>query len=142
MDDSLTPPFATKVAVLVRDDLEPWQRLNVTAFLISGLTAAHPELIGEPYRDADGQSYLRLLGVPILVFEGSTDQLRVARVHAVDRGLPLAIYTREMFATGHDAANRAVVADVAGADLDLVGVALHGPRNAVNKVTKGTHLHP
>ncbi len=32
--------FDTKVAVVVRDDLEPWQRLNVTAFLVSGVTAS------------------------------------------------------------------------------------------------------
>jgi hypothetical protein len=31
--------FDTKVAIAVRDDLAPWQRLNVTAFLMSGITA-------------------------------------------------------------------------------------------------------
>ena len=56
MDDLLTPPFDTKIAVLVRDDLEPWQRLNVTAFLVSGVTAAHPELVGQPYADGDGHA--------------------------------------------------------------------------------------
>ncbi len=60
--------FDTKVAVVVRDDLEMWQRLNVTAFLISGVTArAGAEAIGEPYRDADGREYLPLLVQPILV---------------------------------------------------------------------------
>ena len=34
--------FDTKIAVLVRDDLESWQRLNVTAFLVSGIVAATP----------------------------------------------------------------------------------------------------
>jgi hypothetical protein len=46
-----------------------------------------------------------------------------------------------MFSTGHDDANRAVVAAVHGADLDLVGVAVHGPRNAVDKIVKGATLH-
>ena len=31
--------FETKVAVVVRDDLAVWQKLNVTAFLISGVIA-------------------------------------------------------------------------------------------------------
>lgn len=141
-DDPLSPPFTTKIAIAVRDDLESWQRLNVTAFLVSGITAAHPELVGDPYQDADGQQYLRLLGVPILVFEGSADDLRAARSRALQRELPLAIYTRDMFSTGHDADNRGVVAAVTGAELDLVGIALHGPRNAVDKTLKGTHLHP
>ena len=37
--------FDTKIAVVVRDDLEAWQRLNVTAFLASGI-AANPDLLG------------------------------------------------------------------------------------------------
>jgi hypothetical protein len=141
-DDPLVPPFATKVAVVVRDDLESWQRLNVTAFLVSGITAAYPELVGAPYQDADGQQYLRLLGVPVLVFETTAENLSAARGRALQRDIPLAVYTRDMFATGHDAANRAAVAAVPGADLKLVGIAVHGPKNAVDKVLKGARLHP
>ena len=37
---------------------------------------------------------------------------------------------------------RAAVAAVAGADLDLVGIGIHGPRNAVDKVLKGAWMHP
>jgi hypothetical protein len=80
--------------------------------------------------------------VPILVFEGSAEDVRGARLRAIQRDVPTAIYTREMFSTGHDADNRRVVAAVAGADLDLVGIGLHGPKNAVDKILKGTHLHP
>ena len=54
--------FPTKTAVVVRDDLASWQRLNVTAFLVSGLIgAAEADAIGEPYEDADGVAYLPLL---------------------------------------------------------------------------------
>ena len=142
MDDALTPPFDTKVAVAVRDDLETWQRLNVTAFLASGIAAANPQLIGAPYADADGQVYLALLGIPVLVFEAGADVLVAARERALRRDLPIAIYTTDMFRTGHDAANRAVVEEVPGADLDLVGLAVHGPRNAVDRILKGARLHP
>jgi hypothetical protein len=54
----------------------------------------------------------------------------------------MAIYTLDMFATGHDDDNRAVVRAVAAADLDFAGLALQGPRNAVDKVFKGATLHP
>ena len=142
MNDALTPPFDTKVAFLVRDDLETWQRLNVTAFLASGITAANPQLVGEPYLDADGGRYLPLLGIPMLVFEGTSENLVAARERALRRDLPVAVYTRDMFRTGHDSANRAVVRAVPGADLDLVGLAAHGPKNAVDKILKGARLHP
>lgn len=113
-EDPLLPPFATKVAVLVRDDLESWQRLNVTAFLVSGITAAHPELVGSSYEDADGEQHLSLLGVPILIFDGTASNLRVSRDRAIQRGIPTAIYTKDMFSTGHDADNRARASRPAG----------------------------
>jgi hypothetical protein len=56
--------------------------------------------------------------------------------------MPMAVYTMDMFATGHDDDNRAVVRAVAAADLQFAGLALHGPRNAVDKVFKGATLHP
>lgn len=140
-DDPLLPPFANKVTVVVRDDLESWRRLNVTAFLISGVTAAHPERVGGTCEDADGQRYLPLLGMPVLVFEAAAEHLQAVRPRAVQRELPLAVYTREMFATGHDADNRAAVRAVPSAGLDLVGLALHGPKNAVDTIVKGARLH-
>jgi hypothetical protein len=142
LDDRLTPPFDTKIAIVVRDDLETWQRLNVTAFLASGIAAHNPLLVGEPYADAEGTPYLPLLGMPVLVFAGSKESLAAARERAVRRQLALAVYTSDMFRTGHDAANRATVRAVTGADLDLVGIAVHGPKNAVDKVVKGSVLHP
>jgi hypothetical protein len=133
--------FDTKIAVLLRDDLEQWQRLNVTAFVVSGIAAARPELIGEPYQDADGTGYLPMFGQPVLVLAGDAAMLSAAHARAVERGLRLAIFTRDLFATGNDVDNRAAVAAVPREKLDLVGLAVHGPRNAVDRVLKGATLH-
>lgn len=137
-----TARFDTKVVVLLGDDLAAWQELNVTAFLISGITVSAPDLIGGPYRDRDGTTYLPMLGQPVLVMTGNSDLLRSVRDRASSRDdVALAVYTRELFATGHDDANRAAVAAVATADLDLVGLALRGPRNAVDRMLKGARMH-
>jgi hypothetical protein len=48
----------------------------------------------------------------------------------------------DLFATGGDDDSRAAVAAVTGPDLDLVGIALHGPKNAVDTVVKGARMHP
>ena len=98
--------------------------------------------MGEAYADADDQEYLALLGIPVLVFEGSKENLVAARERALRRELPIAVYTSDMFRTGFDAANRATVRSVPGGDLDLVGIAVHGPKNAVDKILKGSRLHP
>jgi hypothetical protein len=132
--------FDTKIAVLLRDDLEVWQKLNVTAFLASGI-AANPEVLGEPYADADDTPYLPMFRQPVLVFAGDADVMAAAHERAVQRGLPAAVFTEELFTTGDDESNRAAVRAVARADLKLVGLAVRGPRNAVDKVLKGATLH-
>ncbi|MFF7177727.1 DUF2000 family protein [Streptomyces sp. NPDC008121] len=134
--------FDTKIAVLLRRDLEPWQRLNVTAFLVSGLGTELPEVIGEPYADADGTPYLPMFRQPVLVFEGTKEVLTAAHERALSRALPRAVFTSDLFTTGNDRDNRAAIRAVPRAGLDLVGLAVHGPRNAVDKVLKGARMHP
>ena len=135
--------FDTKVAVVVRDDLEPWQRLNVTAFLMSGITArAGAEAIGEPYRDADDREYLPLLVQPILVLTATGAKLQTVRERAERRGVELALYTAEMFLTGNDDDNRAAVRAVATADLDLVGLGVRASHRDADAVLRGLKRHP
>jgi hypothetical protein len=50
--------FDTKIAIVIRTDLEAWQKLNVASLLASGIAAAFPECIGEPYGDVSGTPYL------------------------------------------------------------------------------------
>lgn len=133
--------FETKIAIVVRDDLAVWQQLNVTAFLASGIAAAFGDTIGKPYEDGSGNRYLELFRQPVLVYAGDLASLGVARERAVSREMATAIYTEDMFSTGFDEANRAVVRDVPAADLRLAGIAVYGPRNAVDKVCKGFSLH-
>src|SRR3712207_6959338 len=69
--------FQNKVAVVIRDDLAPWQRLNVTAFLISGITPTGGDgAVGPPYEDADGVVYLPMLRQPVLVSEADRPKLK------------------------------------------------------------------
>jgi hypothetical protein len=143
MDAAAEPiRFDTKIAVLLRDDLEVWQRLNVTSFLVSAIGQRHPEVLGEPYADADGTEYLPMFRQPVLVFEGSKEALAKSRERAVSRGVALSVFTADLFATGNDRDNRAAVRAVRGADLDLAGLAVHGPRGAVDKIVKGARMHP
>jgi len=134
--------FDTKIGVVLRDDLETWQRLNVTAFLVSGIAGTQAEVIGEPYADADGTAYLPMFRQPVLVFAADSATVKTAHERALARGLPLSVFTEELFTTGNDRDNRAAVRAVPGADLRLVGLAVYGPKNGVDRVLKGCRLHP
>lgn len=134
--------FDTKIAVLLRDDLAVWQRLNVTAFLVSGIAGTRPEVVGEAYEDADGVRYLPMFRQPVMVFEGSKEFMVTAHERALGRGIEHSVFTQDLFATGNDRDNRAAVRAVGTGELDLVGIAFYGPRNAVDKTLKGAAKHP
>ncbi|NPV19677.1 DUF2000 family protein [Bradyrhizobium aeschynomenes] len=134
--------FDTKIALIIRNDLEAWQKLNVAAFLSSGIAAAYPECIGAPYEDGSATSYHALIGQPILIY-GAPDRAALARAldRALSRDVKPALYTEDMFKTTHDDANREAVRAVARADLNLVGLAFRAERKVVDKVIDGLKFH-
>jgi hypothetical protein len=133
--------FDTKIAVVIRTDLPAWQKLNVAAFLTSGIAAGFPNCIGEPYEDASGTKYLPLIGQPILIYGADGPALSRALDRALARSVTPALYTEDMFTTTHDAANRAAVKAVARADLNLVGIAMRAERKVIDKIVDGLKFH-
>ena len=92
--------FDTKVAILVLDELQVWQKLNVTAFLATGIAGSAPEAMGESYVDAAGRRYSPLLGQPIMIFAADRSTLLRTRSQAQQRGLTCAAYVQAIFTTG------------------------------------------
>ncbi|AGP58208.1 DUF2000 domain-containing protein [Streptomyces rapamycinicus] len=133
--------FDTKIAVIVRSDLADWQKLNVTAFLSSGLAHASDEIVGKPYEDASGNVYLPMFREPVLVYTADTPALTRTHARALSRDLTMSLYTEDLFATDNEDDNRATVRAVEADALNLVGLAVYGPRGQVDKVTKGLALH-
>ena len=140
--DAPAAPPPPKIAVVVRDDLAPWQALNVTAFLVSGIGTALPHVVGEPYVDGSATRYLPMFGHPVLVFAADSAALARAAARARARGLAVAVYTDDLFATDNDVDNRAAVAKVVTEDLALAGIAVAGPRRDVDKAVDKLRLHP
>ena len=133
--------FDTKIAVILRDDLAVWQKLNVTAFLMSGIVAQTGEIIGEPYRDGAGNVYNPLSIQPIVVMATDQEALRKIHQRSLERDVTTSLYIEEMFATGHDVANRQVFSEFSPDDARVVGMALRADKKIVDKITKGAKLH-
>ena len=133
--------FDTKIAVVIRTDLEVWQKLNVASFLTSGITAKFPECVGDLYEDGSGTKYLPLIGQPILIYGADRQALSRALERALARNVTPAVYTEDMFKTTHDAANREAVRAVARADLNLVGLATRAERKVIDKIVDGLKFH-
>lgn len=134
--------FDTKIAIVVRDDLATWQKLNVTAFLMSGITGAAPEIMGEAYRDAADNTYHSLCVQPIIVLAADQETIKSIHRRALERKAAHGLYIEEMFSTGHDDANRAVFAEHGPDSAKVVGIALREDKKIVDKITKGARMHP
>lgn len=134
--------FDSKIAFIVRDDLPTWQRLNVVAFLATGIASAAPEIIGQPYIDSQERTYGNMAGQPMLIFAGELAKLQTVHRKALERELTVIPYIHAMFTTGNDEDNRAVFMAADASNLDLVGIGIRGPKKAVDKVIKGLSLHP
>ena len=134
--------FDTKFAIVLRDDLAPWQALNVTAFLASGVVAQDPKIIGEAYRDKAGNVYNAMSIQPAIVLAADAATIGAIHRRALERGVRTSAYVEEMFSTGHDAANRAVFAEFGPGDAKIVGLALRAEKKLVDKIVKGARMHP
>lgn len=134
--------FDTKIAIVVRDDLATWQKLNVSSFLTGGLVAQTSGLIGEPYIDRVGNHYHALPIQPIIIL--TADQVTLSAIHrrSLEREVKSCLYVEEMFATGYDQLNRATFARFAPDDARVVGIALRAEKKIVDKITKGAKMHP
>ena len=133
--------FDTKFVVVVRDDLAVWQKLNVAAFLSSGIASAVPEIIGEPYRDADGNMYTSLAVQPVIILATNADNMKRIHRRVVDRNVTASVYIEEMFAAPGEPYNRMEFAKYTPDDAKVVGIVLHAEKKIADKVTKGAKLH-
>jgi len=133
--------FDTKIAIIVRDDLQTWQKLNVTSFLTSGIIGANQEIIGAPYEDASGNTYHSLSRQPVIVLSADAAGMKKIHERGLNRNTKMSLYIEDMFATGHDEANRAVVKQYSAEDLNIVGIAVHDDKKTVDKITKGARMH-
>jgi hypothetical protein len=128
-----------KIAIVLCDDLEVWQKLNVAAFTISGV-ASQSGAVGELYRDFDGNTYLPMFKEPVLVFGTTAENVQRTVERARSRGILFSIFTEELFQTFDDAANRAAVAAASPDALRVVGLAFRADKKTADKILKGLKL--
>lgn len=134
--------FDTKIAIVLREDLALWQKLNVTAFLTSGLVGASADLMGDIYRDANGNEYNPLIIQPMIVLSADTAGIRKIYRRAMERDVRFSLFIDEMFKTPHDEENRAAVRRCVPERMRVAGLALRESRKVVDKITKGARMHP
>ena len=133
--------FDTKIAIVLLNSLQIWQKLNVTSFLTSGIIGDNPSLIGKEYKDNSNYNYLPLNNQPVIILEADENNLKKIHSRIINKSLRCSIYINDMFLSGHDEANRKTVEKYKSDELPLVGLAIREKKNIVDKITKGSKLH-
>lgn len=134
--------YDKKIAVVILNSLEDWQKLNVTSFLASSVAIAFPETHGAALVSASGTSYLPFIKHPILVYAAESDeQLIRAFNRASERSLHIGIYPKELFATKNEDGNINEIAKHSDEELNLAGIIIYGENKKVDKAIDKLKFH-
>ena len=134
--------YDKKIAIVIKNDLLDWQKLNVTAFLASSVAIKFPETHGKAFVNASGSEYLPFIKHPMLVFKAETNaQLKRAFTRAKERELHIGIYTQPLFATKNEEENLVEIGKATDEDQELVGMVVYGENRKVDKALDGLKFH-
>lgn len=134
--------YGHKIAIVILNELETWQKLNVGSFLASSVAIAFPETHGEKFINASGSEFLPFIKHPILIYKADTQaQIQRAFSRAKDRELHIGIYTQSLFATKNEGENHAEILKFSDEEQLLVGIVVYGENRKVDKALDGLKFH-
>lgn len=134
--------YDNKIALIIRNDLQSWQKLNVASFLASSIAIKFPDTHGSDFINASGSAYLPFIKHPILIYKAESEaEIKRAFNRAKERELHIGIYTEPLFATKNEEENRIEIAKNSDENQVLVGIAIYGENKKVNKAIDGLKFH-
>jgi hypothetical protein len=132
---AMTGQTAERCVIVVDADLAPGLAANAAAVLALTLGATVEGLAGPDLVDADGEVHPGLFEKGLPVLGAARAALPGLRARALAAGIGVIDIPAVGQQTNDYEEVRAHVARTATADLEYLGVALHGPRRAVSRVT-------
>lgn len=134
--------YDNKIAIIIKNDLKNWQKLNVASFLASSVAIQFPDTHGKPFINASDSEYLPFIKHPILIYKADTDaEMKRAFNRAKERELHIGIYTESLFATKNEEENLIEIARYTDDDQQLVSIVMYGEAKKVSKALDGLKFH-
>lgn len=135
-------PFENKIAIVIKDDLQNWQKLNVASFLASSIAVRFPETHGQSFVNASNSEFLPFIKQPMLIYKADDQsQLDRAFKRAKERDLHIGVFTTPLFSTKNEAENHIEFGKTTDESQDLAGIVLYGENKKVNKALNGLKFH-
>lgn len=134
--------FENKIAIVIKDDLLSWQKLNVASFLASSIAIQFPETHGQSFVNASNTTFLPFIKQPMLIYKADDQaQLRRAFKRAQERELDIGVFTAPLFSTKNEAENHIEIGKATNDNQELVGIVLYGEQKKVSKALNGLKFH-
>jgi hypothetical protein len=133
-------PQTVRCVIVVDEALAPGLAANAAGVLALTLGATVEGLAGADAVDADGQVHPGLIPMGLPVLAAPRGQLGDLRARAVEAGVGVIDFPTFGQQTTDYEAFRGLVAKTPNAELDYLGVALHGPRRAIGRLTGNLRL--
>lgn len=134
--------FDNKIAIVIKNDLKGWQKLNVVSFLAGSVAIKFPETHGKELINASNSSYLPFMKQPVMIYKADTDaDLKRAFSRSKDRELSIGVYIDDLFATKCEEENHEMFAKYDDENQPLVGIVVYGENRKVDKALNGLKFH-
>ena len=134
--------YDKKVAIVIKEDLMQWQKMNVVSFLASSIAIRFPETHGGSLTTSDQVEFLPFIKHPILIYKAETkEKLQRAFQRSRERALEIGVYTKQLFDTRSEEENIKQIAAHPANALDLVGIIVYGEKQKVDKAFDGLKFH-
>jgi Protein of unknown function (DUF2000) len=124
-----------RCVIVLDEDLPPGRAANAAAVLALTLGAREPGLVGADLVDADRETHPGLIPVGLPVLRAARGELARLRADAGEAGLDVIDFPAVGQQTNDYDEVRRCVAQTPTAELEYLGVAVHGPRRAVRRLT-------
>lgn len=129
-----------RIVIVLNQHLPAGKAANAAAVLAMTLGQRHPDLIGEPLQDADGQRYPGLIPLGISVLSAADEDLKLLLRQGAERGCDITIFPVDGQQTTNYADFRQAVATQSEQQLQLLGIAVAGEKKTVRKLVASLKL--
>jgi len=134
--------YDNKIAIVIKNDLQEWQKMNVVSFLASSVAIRFPDTHGRLFVNASGSEYLPFLKHPVLIYKAENDaQMRRAFMRAKERELNIGIYIKSLFNTKNEEENLIEISKYTDEEQELSGIVLYGENKKIDKAIDGLKFH-
>ncbi len=125
-----------RCVMIMNKDLDAGHLANAIAVIALTIGQRHPYFVGAPLIDASGFSHhgLILIGIPML--QANSNDLKELRKKALEKDFDVVDFPKEGQQTKNYEEFIEMMKSIKTDDIDYLGIAIIGKKNAVNRLTK------